>query len=264
MSQFFSKFGFIHRRLWDRDGTYRLALLFGPAPLIGCGVAVGIWFIIRAFPGSHVQLPEWAKIPRPTDRWNTSEVQTIPPARPLPPAGAHGGLSGYEPGWQATTHAVEVTPTWNTEIKQTALSGFFIDGSTIELDAIIAAGPKNTRFIGSGSAFLVVRTPGIYALSLRLEKPLGQVADCLTRLSLGPRKINANFEIATPGNISKVFDTARFDLQPGLYPIGWALGCWKDQEMVGRARITVLISHPGEQALQPARPDDIVRPERIK
>jgi hypothetical protein len=265
MSQIFSKFGFIHRRLWDRDGTYRLALLFGPAPLIGCGVAVGIWFIVRALPTSPVQLPEWAKIPRPTDRWSTTgEVQTTAPARLLPPKDAHGGLTGYEQGWQATIHAVDVTPTWTTEIKQIALSGFFIEGSTLELEPIIAAGPKNTRFIGAGSGFLAVRTPGVYTLSLRFEKPLGQVTDCLTRLSLGPRKIVANFDIATPGNVSKTFDAARFDLQPGLYPIGWAFGCWKDQEVIGPARITVLIGHPGEQAPQPARPDDIVRTERIK
>jgi hypothetical protein len=264
MSQFFSKFGFIHRRLWDRDGTYRLALLFGPAPLIGFGVAIGIWSILRAFQASPAQLPEWAKISHPADRWSTTEVQTVSPARPLPPASAQGGLSGYEPGWQATTHAVEVTPTWNTEIKQSALSGFFVEGATIELDSIIAAGPKNTRFIGAGGAFFTVKTPGIYALALRFEKPLGQVADCLTRLSFGPRKISANYEIATPGNISKVFESARFDLQPGLYPMSWALGCWKDQEMVGRARITILVSRPGEQALQPAHADDFVRPERVK
>jgi len=265
MSRILGKFGFIHRRLWDRDGTYRLALLFGPAPLIGCGVAVGIWLIIRAFPTAAVQLPEWARISPSTDLWNTTgEVQTTPPARPLPPADAHGGLKGYEPGWQAGIHTVEVTPTWNTEIKQTALNGFFVDGSTIELDPIIAAGPRNTRFIGAGSAFLVVRTPGLYALALRFEKPLGQVADCLMRLSLGPRKINANFDIATPGNISKIFNIARFDLQPGLYAVGWGFGCWKDHEMVGNARITILVSHPGEQTLQPALPDDFVKPERIK
>jgi hypothetical protein len=77
----------------------------------------------------------------------------------------------------------------------------------------------------------------------------------------GPRKVVSNYALAFAGNKSKTFDAARFDLQPGLYPIGWALGCWRDQETVGPGRITVLISHPGDQTLQPARPDDIVRSE---
>jgi hypothetical protein len=264
MSLFFSKLGFIHRRLWDRDSFYRVALLFGPAPLIGCGVAAGIWLMVGALPVPVVQPPEWGKPPETPDRWKTTgEVQTTKPARPIPPVGANGGLSGFEAGWQATINAIEVSPTLNIEMKPTALGAFFVDDSKIDLEKIVAAGPKNAKFAGNGSGFLVVRTPGTYALSLRFERPLG-VADCLTRLFFGPRQVVANYDVASPGNVSKIFDAASFDLQPGLYPIRWILGCWHDQEMVGQGRLTVLISHPGDQGLQPARPDEIVRPERIK
>ncbi|MEJ0092758.1 MAG: hypothetical protein WDN46_04825 [Methylocella sp.] len=265
MSLFFSKLGFIHCRLWDGDGFYRVALLFGPAPLIGCGVAAGIWFMVRALPAPIVQPPDWGKPPQSAENWSTTgEAQTVEPARPIPPVGANGGLSGYEAGWRATIHAIEVSPTFNTEITPTPLSAFLVDGSTIDLAPIIAAGAKDKKFVGAGSGFLVIRTPGTYALALRFERPPGLVADCLMRLSFGPHKIVSNYDLANPGNVSKTFDAARFDLKPGLYPIGWVLGCWRDQEMIGPGRTTIVMSHPGDQTLRPVAPDDIVRPERIK
>jgi hypothetical protein len=263
--RFFSKLGFIHRRLWDRDGFYRMALLFGPAPLIGCGVAAGIWFMVGVLPAPAVQPPNWGKPPPTTENWSTTgDPQKVEPARPIPPVDANGGLGGFEVGWRAATFAPEVSPTLNTEIKRTPLNSFFVDGSTIELAQIIEAGPKNTRFVGAGSGFLVVRAPGTYAIALRFERPPGPTADCLKRLGFGPRNVVSNYELANPGNVSKTFDAVRFDLHPGLYPINWVFGCWRDQEPVGPGRISVLISHPGDQALQPARPDDIVRQERVK
>jgi hypothetical protein len=265
MRLFFSKLGFIHRRLWDRDGFYRVALLFGPAPLIGCGVAAGIWLMVGALPAPIVQQPDWAKPPQSTENWSTTgEPQILQPAGPMPAVGADGGLSGYEAGWRATIHAVEVGPTLSAEIKPTPLSAFLVDGSTIDLAPIIAAGAKDTKFVGAGSGFLVIRTQGTYSLSLRFERPPGPIADCLTRLIFGPRRVVSSYDLANPGNVSRTFDAARFDLKPGLYPIGWVLGCWRGQETIGPGRITVLMSHPGDQALQPASPDDIVRPERIK
>jgi hypothetical protein len=260
MSLFLSKLGFIHRRLWDRDGIYRVALLFGPAPLIGCGAAALIWFMVRALPAPVVQPPDWGKPPQAAENWSTTgEPQTIEPAFPMPAVGANGGFSGYEAGWRATVHAVETSPTFNTEVKPTALGAFLVDGSTIDLAPIIAAGTKDTKFVGAGSGYLVIRTPGIYALSLRFDRLTGPTADCLTRLIFGSHKVVSSLYLGNSGNLSKTFDAAKFDLQSGLYPIGWVFGCWRDQVMVGPGSITVLISHPGDQALQPAGPDDIVR-----
>ena len=169
-----------------------------------------------------------------------------------------------EDGWRAAIHAVEISPTLSAEVTPTSLSAFLLDGSTIDLAQIIAAGTKDTRFAGAGYGFLVIRTPGIYALSLRFERPPGPIADCLMRLSFGPHRVVSNYELANQGNVSKTFDAVRFDLKPGLYPMGWALGCWRDHETVGPGRITVLMSHPGDQTLQPVSPDDIVRPELVK
>jgi hypothetical protein len=70
--RFFGKLGFIHRRLWERDGFYRTALLFGPAPLIGCGLAAGIWFMVRVLPTPGVQPPNWGKPPAGPENWSTT------------------------------------------------------------------------------------------------------------------------------------------------------------------------------------------------
>ena len=265
MSGVLGKLGFIHRRLWDRDGMYRIALLFGPAPLIGCALAAGIWMGLRTLPAPEAPLPDWAKRPVSADRWDTSgEPQTAKPDRPLPPVGANGALSGYEPGWQGTINPVDIKPMLDVTLKSTPLSAFFLDGPKIEMAQIIAAGPKNTPFAGVGSGFLAIRTPGVYAVSIRFERALGPIADCLVRLGFGPRRIVSNLLLADPGNTSKTYDAARFNLQPGLYQLAWAFGCWHDNEVVGPGRITILVSHPADQTLQPALPADIVRRERIK
>jgi hypothetical protein len=265
MRLFFSKLGFIHRRLWDRDDFYRVALLFGPAPLIGCGVAAGIWFMVRELPAPIMPPPQWSKISQSKENWSTrGELQTVEPAGPIPAADANGGLRGYEAGWRAEIHAIEISPTYNIGIKPSVLNAFFVDEPNIDLAQIIAAGTKDTKFVGTGSGFLVIRAPGTYAISLRLDRPPGPTAACLSRLGFGPRLVASNYDLANPGNISKTFDAVKFDLKPGLYPISWALGCWRDQETVGPARITVVMSHSGEQALQPVPAGDIIRPERVK
>ena len=266
MSLFFSKLGFIHRRLWDRDGLYRVALFFGPAPLIGCIMAAAIWWSMHraSSPAPIVQPPDWGKPSRTGENWSTTgEPQTVQPVHPLPPVDVHGGLSGYEAGWRATIHPVDISATLNVETQPAVLNSFLMDGGSIYFARIMEAGPEDIKIVGTGSGFLVVRTPGIYALSLRFERSSGPTADCLTRLGFAGRRIVSNFGLATPGNLSKTFDAARFDLQPGLYPIGWGFGCWRDQKPVGPGRITVLISRPGDQALQPVLPEDIVRPKQI-
>ncbi len=106
--------------------------------------------------------------------------------------------------------------------------------------------------------------PGSNRDLVRWRTPAGRVADCLVRLGFGPHRIVSNLEVGIADDVSKAFDAARFDLQPGLYLIGWAYGCWHDQEVTGPGRMVLLIGHPGERTLQPARPDDIVRAERIE
>ena len=56
------------------------------------------------------------------------------------------------------------------------------------------------------------------------------------------------------------FDPHRLHLEPGLYDLSTVFGCWHDQQVLGPGRLTILIQAPGEQALRPAKPDELVRP----
>ena len=122
---------------------------------------------------------------------------------------------------------------------------------------IVAAGPKDTLYAAVGSGFLVIKEPGVYALNARFERPAGPPASCLIRLGFGPVRLVSNVELDLLNSVSKVFNVNRFDLKPGLYSFVWGFGCWHEHDMVGQGRVTVLVGHPGEGTLQPARSGEI-------
>jgi hypothetical protein len=263
MSRVFSKFGFIHRLLWSRDGLYRGALLLGPAPLVGCAIGAAIWAGYQAIPRTTEPPPSWAVVRSPTMPTGAGDQpKTAQPARPLPPANPDGTLAGYQAGWIVTAHSVQITATMDANIDRSTLNGFNVFslvGPDIDMARIAAAGPKNTSYIGIGSGFLVVREPGVYAMTASYERPAGPPASCLIRLGFGGGLVVANLELNLVNSSSRSFNVDRFDLQPGLYPILWAFGCWHEHEMSGLGRMHVLIAHPGEPTPLPARPGDIVQ-----
>ena len=252
------KLGFVHRRLWQRDGYYRVALLFGPAPLIGGLLAAGLWAGVQELPHAP---PAWATPHHRPERWQAGagQAQPLQPARSLPQADSNGVLAGYAPGWQVTARLITVSPTMDVDVKATPIGGMPYDGLVADLSQILARGPKGPLYVGTGEGFFVVRTPGTYAVTARFERPPAGTANCLTRIGFGTRRVVSVLTVDVSGGTDKVFDAARFDLQPGLYPIGWAFGCWQAQQVLGPGRLTVLIAHPGEDALKPARDDEIVR-----
>ncbi|HXT80886.1 MAG TPA: hypothetical protein VN702_15080 [Acetobacteraceae bacterium] len=261
MSRFFGKLAFIHRRLWQRDGLYSASLLLGPAPIFGCAAAAALWLALHG--GKHPP-PAWA-VPHGSivSGAPDGEPKTVQPSRPLPALEADGTLAGYEAGWVATTHPIAVSATLDVDVKRTALTAFPLDGASFDMGQIIKGGLAGSLYVGEGAGFLAVRMAGVYALSARIERPAGPRADCLIRLGFGSGRIVSNLELAVVRDLARSFDAARFDLQPGLYRIGWAFGCWHDQTVVGPGRMTLLVGHPGDRTLLPARPDDIVRPKRI-
>jgi hypothetical protein len=261
MRRLFEKFGFIHGRLWQRDGGYRVALLLGPAPVLGAILACALWGSIQGLQQITYQQPAWAT-PRPAPQaWgdDPNQPQTVQPARPLPPTSADGILMGHEAGWNVVAKPIQISPTMDVNVGQDSLSGLSMTGLSIDMDHILAEGPKDTLYVAVGTGFFVVREPGIYALSLHFERPPGPVANCVTRLGFGPHRIGSHLSLDVVGRVSPGFETAWFDLRPGLYPAGWAFGCWHDKEVIGPGRITIMVSHPGEKTLLPARPDDFVR-----
>lgn len=262
MRRFLQKLSFIHHRLWRRDGIYPAALLLGPAPLLGGVFAFTVWIAIAVLGGTatnHASL-HWA-VPQRAAVWDTDaeRPQAPQPAKPLPPIAADGTLTGYEAGWRLTTSPIQVSPTLDVDLKAVALTTFSLEGGSVDMAQIKDHGPKTSLYVGVGNGFLVVKDGGVYALSARLERPAASVADCLVRLGFGPRRIVSDLGVGISSELSKTFEPVRFSLQPGLFPIGWAFGCWHDGEVVGPGRMSLLISHPGERDLQPAGPGDIVR-----
>src|ERR1700688_3409501 len=100
MGRFFGKLGFIHRRLWGRDGFYRVALFFGPAPLAGAALAAIVWGCIVAVQTRTYQPPAWAHYTPATSGDTGSPDAPLParPEKPLPPLRADGSAIGYDSG----------------------------------------------------------------------------------------------------------------------------------------------------------------------
>jgi hypothetical protein len=257
-----AKFGFIHRRLWQRDGLYRAALLLGPAALIGIVAVIAVTEGMRVLGGSssHTPRPAWG-VPQRADMWdaNDDQPQSAQPSSPLPPVTANGQLSGYVLGWRATINQLEAAQAFEVTLKRDPISGFDYVGSTIDMTRLLAEGPKSSLFAGVGSAFLAVKTAGIYTLTVKFERPAGQAANCLLRLGFGGKRVVSQVELSVVNEIAQTFDAVKFDLQPGLYSTSWAFGCWHEHEELGPGQMTVLVGHPNDPQLQPARPDDFVR-----
>lgn len=207
------------------------------------------------------QPPAWG-VPQPGPvTWSTApdQVQTVQPAAFLPPPSAGGRLGEFVPGWRGTAHPIQVSATMDVNVKTTELTVFDLDGPSIDMAAIIAGGPKSGLYIGEGQGYLAARTAGVYALTMRVERAAGAHANCLMRLGFGPHRILSNLEIVTAGALSKTYEAVRFNLQPGLYSVAWAFGCWQGTEVIGPGRITLMVGHPGEPNFLPARADDFVR-----
>ena len=262
MNRFFAKLGFVHRQLWNGNRLYQLSVLAGPAPLLGAILAGALWAAGLSTASSRHPPPPWAT-PEPRDVWNSTDgpVQSVTPRAPLPPADAAGGVAGYKPGWRLATQRIEVRPGYDVNVETAPLTAVTLDGARIEMDRIIASGPKQGLYAGVAQAQLAIRAAGIYTLSLRFERPPAEPADCLMRLGFGQHRVVSNLDISVINQVTKTFDGTQFELQPGLYPIGVAFSCWHDQNVTAPGSLTLLIGHPGDQKPLPARPDDIVRRE---
>jgi len=192
MKRFFGKLTFIHRRLWQRNELYRVALFFGPAPLIGCLLASAVWGSVQAFGEVMYRPPSWA-VPQGPKHWNiTGQVQNVQPAGPLPAADGNGALTGYVTGWRVTTDLIQVNAALDVDLIPMPHTSFFLSGSDINMAQITTAGAMNSLYVGVGSGFLAIRNTGVYMLSARFTRRGGPAADCLIRLAFGPRRIISN------------------------------------------------------------------------
>ncbi len=254
-----SRLAFVHRTLWRRDGTYRAAVLLGPPPLLGAALAAALWFGVPALrPGVAPAGPPapWARVPPAA---SAGGVLGASPLRPLPPAGPDGALAGLVPGWNGTVYPIELGPTLDAVMGQAA-GHFTLDGPEIDLARIAAAaGALGGRYAGVEQGLLAVRTAGRYELAVHLDRSSPQPADCLLRMVFGPGRVISRVELDLRGAVSRSYPPQAYDLQPGIYLLLAAFGCWHGEQAAGPGRMTVLIRHPGEDGLRPARPDDLLR-----
>jgi hypothetical protein len=217
MKRFVAKLGFIHARLWQRDGLYRAAALFGPPPLLGAAVAAVIWFGVAAVSPMPQGSLSWA-VPHRNAEWDPSSAspEIVRPDRPLPATGADGMLVGYRSGWAVTAHPIQIDRTMDVNVSATALNAMTINGTSVDMADILAGGPKATLYVAVGIGFLAIRTLGIYALRAHLQRPSAPAADCLVRLGFGSRRISSDLEVDMVSEVRKDFTVDHFDLQPGL------------------------------------------------
>ena len=260
-SRFFRKLGFVHRQLWWRNRLYQISVLAGPAPLLGILLAGAVWAAGSGIPGRSAP-PPWAK-PEPREVWSSADgpISSVLPSAPLPLIDADGNLAGYKPGWRMATQRLELLPGYAVNTVGPALTGVTIEGARIDMDQIIAGGPKEGLYAAFGQGFLVIQDAGTYNLSARFERPPAEPASCLIRMGFGPRRVVSHVDLSLINQVSTTFDPVQFVLKPGLYLINWTLGCWHDQAVRAPGSVTVLIGRPADSSLQPVRSSDIVHRE---
>ena len=261
MRRVLAKFGFIHRRLWQRDGTYRAACVLGPPPLLGATVAVLAWAGMHAVPPAPADPPAaWATPSGPRTAYATDAPRAVTPAAALPPAGPDGMPQGYRTGWQGGLQPVEIGAAMDADIKPTRLVPLATSNPSIDLAVIVAAAPANTRVAGVEFAVLAIRGAGTYQVTLRVTRTDAEPADCVTRLVFAGQRLVSNLTLDFNGPKTVTFEPAALELQPGLYPVAAAFGCWRGTKEGGSGRLEVMIRHPGEADTRPARADEILRP----
>ena len=257
MIMMFRKLAFAHRVLWARGGRYRVAVLLGPAPLVGFALAAAVWVATAGLRHAAETRSPWAEARNPADGATGSEkIAIVPTGKPLPPLDPGGRVIGYRPGWQLTISPIEVSASLDVDVKQPLPGSFSVEGPSIDMTQITAVGPKGMHYVGVGRANLVIKTPGVYGLTVRLDRVSAPPADCLARMGVVAGRAVSELTVGMIGTEQKTFQISRFELQPGLYPIAWAFGCWNAREMVAAGKLTVLISRPGSAGVVPALPND--------
>ncbi len=268
MKRFLAKLAFLHRVLWHRDPTYRTAVLLGPPPLLGCAVVAAMWLATHGspVPGTAVEPSRaggdvpWAHWTRPLPAAQGNEPESEEPRLPLPQPGPSGAFPGFEFGWQAAIQPMTVDASMETDVIATVLTRFTVDSATVPLERILDAGPPTGLFVGVEQSYLVVRRPGLYALSARLQRSATTSANCLMRLGMGAHRLIRSVNIGVGGDAVVDYRPVRLQLKAGLYPIGVAVGCWRGEQMNGSGTVTLLIQHPGEFAPLPAASGELLRP----
>ena len=261
MRRMAAKLAFVHRTLWQRDQAYRWAVLLGPPPLFGCALAALAWITFQQA-ASHASVPgsdaPWAHWDRPLPQ--QGEIFVEAPSAALPRMDAGGRFVGFQPGWLGAINPMSVDATMDANVIGAALGHFTLDQPTIPLARVLDAGPPTGLFVGTVQSLFVVQTPGVYALSVRLTRSGTQSADCLVRFNSAKHRMVRSINLNTNGQAVLNFPPTEFRLEPGLFLMSMAVGCWRGDHVVGAGDVTVMVRHPGEPGLKPLAADEVIWP----
>lgn len=263
MRRLASKFGFVHRALWQRNVAYRWAALLGPPPLLGCALAVlGLtgWHIIwHAAPEPGADAP-WAHWIRPLPAEEQPYAETA--AGPLPRADTRGRFIGFKPGWAADIRPITIDATMDVNVSASALTTFALDETVIPLARILDAGPPDGLFVGGATAYFAAQSAGLYAFSARLVWSGPQSANCMVRLGSAHHGMIRNLNINVPSQSTVDYAPTEFRLEPGLMLLQAAIGCWRGDRAVAPGTVTILVRRPGEVILTPVSAEEVITPVR--
>ena len=255
-----AKLAFVHRTLWRRDHTYRWAVLLGPPPVIGAAMAALFLTAHQVIqPGTVTQTGStpWAQWTKPVPQEAEPFVEQT---RPLPPRNASGQYQGLQTGWRSEVHSMSVDATRDANVSGSVLASFILNQPDIPLQRVVDAGPPTGLFVASAQSFFVVLTPGLYAFSLRLIRSGTQSADCLARLYSTRHRMVRNVTLNSDSGAVLTYTATEFRLEPGLFQLGVAVGCWRGDRVLGAGDLTLLVRKPGEATLRPAVADELMRP----
>jgi hypothetical protein len=267
MRRLAAKLAFVHRTLWQRDYTYRWAVLLGPPPIIGVAAAALVLTALPAmWPGASTQTgtsPEtgrapWAQWTRPVQQEGEPFAEST---LPLPPRNSIGHFQGLQTGWRSEVHPLTVDATRDANVSGAVLASFTLDQPDIPLQRVVDAGPSTGLFVASAQSFFVVLTPGLYAFSVRLARSGTQSADCVARLNSTRHRMVRNINLNTDSSAVLTYKATQFRLEPGLFKVGVGVGCWRGDRELGAGDLTLMVRTPGEATLRPATADELMRAE---
>ena len=262
MKRFAAKLNFIHCTLWHREYAYRWAALLGPPPLLGCAIAASGLAIARLLavnapsPAAGSDVP-WAHWNRPVAQ--DGQPFTELPGAALPPSDGHGGYLGFQSGWSGAIQPMTVDATFDVNVVASVEGQFILNQPTIPLERILDSAPPTGLFVGTGKSFFVVRTAGLYAFSARLTRAGTQSANCLIRLASSHHQMVRNVVLNSAGTAVLNFAPTEFRLEPGLFLMQVAVGCWRGDHMVGAGELALIVRHPGDTVLKPTTSDEVLR-----
>ena len=259
MSRLRRKLGFAHRHLWQSDKTYRLAFLAGPALLSGVLAACALWGLTgqggSAGPGSPAP---WAPASPSGPNFHDAEHPVaLAPLRPLP---GPDQQASFRTGWLVSNRRLTVDASADANVHSESLGAYHHDGATLTMQEMIEHGPRDGLFAATAAGLWRVEQPGHYEVSVRLTRPAGESAACITRLAFGTKPVFREEQLGMSDDFERTYGPEHVLLRPGLYPILVAFSCWSGARMSSGGEVTVLVQKPDGASAQPVAADQIIVP----